>query len=177
MEIGAVIIAVAGVAGTLGGAFLTQRTAERSRRREIELVRGHTEEHENLALRRASYVALNRDARQFTTALNQHLHALREREVTDADRTALDEAKRAHRDQYSEAQMIASDEVLARAAAANRALNAVYGQVKRLERAEPEPGETAAGAAEAQYAVWGLLRAMRATMRRDLGATAPEASE
>ncbi|MEU9797593.1 hypothetical protein [Streptomyces sp. NPDC051000] len=170
------IIAVAGVAGTLGGAFLTQRAAERSRRREIELVRGHTEQQENLALRRTCYAALNRDARQFTTALNQHLHALREREVTEADRAALDEAKRAHRDQYSEAQMIASDEVLVRAAAVNRALNAVYGQVRRLDRAEPEPGETAAGAAEAQYSVWELLRAMRAAMRQDLGVTAPETS-
>ncbi|MFE9927569.1 hypothetical protein [Streptomyces sp. NPDC005533] len=36
---------------------------------------------ENRALRRTCYADLDRDARQFTTALNQHLHTLRERTV------------------------------------------------------------------------------------------------
>ena len=71
------VIAVAGVAGTLGGALLTQRGAERTKRREIELVRARDEKRENQALRRTCYADLNRDARQFTTALNRHLHTLR----------------------------------------------------------------------------------------------------
>ncbi|MET9887328.1 hypothetical protein ABZZ20_30165 [Streptomyces sp. NPDC006430] len=169
MELSSVIIAVAGVAGTLGGAVLTQRGSERAKRREIELVRGHEEIRENLSLRRSCYVELNRDARQFTTALNRHLHVMRERGVDDADTDALEAAKNAHRDQYSEAQMTAPDEVLARASAVNRALNKAYGQVKRLERGEPDPGETMETAARAQYEVWDLLRAMRAAMRHDLG--------
>ncbi|WP_256340455.1 hypothetical protein [Streptomyces sp. 2231.1] len=73
------IIAVAGVAGTLGGSLLTQRASERAKRREIELVREHEEVRENLLLRRSCYVELNRDARQFTTALSQFLHVMRER--------------------------------------------------------------------------------------------------
>ncbi|WP_329384018.1 hypothetical protein OG625_22505 [Streptomyces sp. NBC_01351] len=169
MEMSSVIIAVAGVAGTLGGAILTQRGSERVKRREIELVRGHEEIREQLALRRTCYVELNRDARQFTTALNRHLHVMRERGVDDADRVALDEARNAHRDRYSEAQMVAPDEVLARASAANGALTQVYGQVKRLERGEPGPGETMESAARAQYQVWDFLRAMRHAMREDLG--------
>lgn len=68
------IIAVAGVAGTLGGALLTQRGSERAKRLEIELVRDHEEVREARSLRRTCYVELNRDARQFTTALNRHLH-------------------------------------------------------------------------------------------------------
>lgn len=172
MDLSAVIIAVAGVAGTLGGSLLTQRGSERSKLREIELVRGHEEVHENRALRRTCYVELNRDARQFTTALNRHLHALREGGVEEADRAALEEAKDAHRDRYSEAQMVAPDEVLMRASAANQALNKVYGQVKRLERGEPEPGETMETAEEDQQAVWDVLRAMRAAMRHDLGVSA-----
>ncbi|MFD7262135.1 hypothetical protein [Streptomyces sp. NPDC059874] len=169
MEITSVVIAVAGVAGTLGGAILTQRGSERVKRREIELVRGHEEIREHRVLRRTCYVELNRDARQFTTALNRHLHVMRERTVEDADRVALDEARNAHRDRYSEAQMIAPDEVLTRASAANKALSQVYGQVKRLERGEPEPGETMESAARAQNQVWDFLRAMRHAMRQDLG--------
>ncbi|MFB6990528.1 hypothetical protein [Streptomyces sp. NPDC056304] len=100
------IIAVAGVAGTLAGSFLSQRASERAKRREIELVRDHEEVRESLLLRRTCYVELNRDARQFTTALSQFLHVMQERRVEESDRTDLDEAKRAHRDTYSQAQMI-----------------------------------------------------------------------
>ncbi|MEU9148862.1 hypothetical protein [Streptomyces sp. NPDC048349] len=169
MDLSAVIIAVAGVAGTLGGSLLTQRGSERTKLREIEIVRSHEEIHENRVLRRACYVDLNRDARQFTTALNRHMHVLRERDVEEADRAALEAAKDAHRDRYSEAQMIAPDEVLVRASAVNQALNKVYGQVKRLERGEPEPGETMQTAERQGRAVWQELRAMRAAMRHDLG--------
>ncbi|MGJ5805960.1 hypothetical protein ACSCB1_43825 [Streptomyces europaeiscabiei] len=165
------IIAVAGVAGTLGGSILTQRGSERARRREIELVRGHEEIRENRSLRRACYVELNRDARQFTTALNRHLHVMRERGLEEPDVDALEAAKNAHRDRYSEAQMIAPDEVLKQASVVNQALNKVYGQVKRLERGDPGPGETMETAAQAQYEVWGILRAMRTTMRHDLAVT------
>lgn len=169
MDLSSVIIAVAGVAGTLGGSLLTQRGSERAKRREIELVRGHEEIRENRSLRRSCYVELNRDARQFTTALNRHLHVMRERGVEDADREALEEAKNAHRDRYSEAQMIAPDEILRRASVVNQALNKAYGQVKRLERGDPGPGETMETSAQAQYEVWGMLRAMRSAMRHDLG--------
>ncbi|MFG2619304.1 hypothetical protein ACGFXC_17015 [Streptomyces sp. NPDC048507] len=169
MEIGAMVIAIVGVTGTLGGALLTQRGAERAKRREIELVRGHAEARDDLALRRGCYAALNRDARQFTTALNHHLHVLRERSAEEADREALDAAKSAHRDSYSEAQMIAPDAVLECAAAVNRALNSVYGQVKGLERDAPVAGEAMVAASRAQHGIWEQTRAMRAAMRADLG--------
>ncbi|MFE6099561.1 hypothetical protein [Streptomyces laurentii] len=171
MDLGSVIIAVAGVAGTLGGSFLAQRAAERAKRREIELVRGHEEVREGLLLRRDCYGELNRDARQFTTALHRFLHVLRERGAEDADRAELEEAKRAHRDAYSRAQMIVPDEVLASASEVNKALSGLYGHVRRLERDEPEPGETREAALRAQAEIWDLLRDMRTVMRRDLGVT------
>ncbi|MFH8837064.1 hypothetical protein [Streptomyces sp. NPDC017868] len=169
VDLGSVFIAVAGVAGTLGGSLLTQRASERARRREIELVRDHEEVSESLALRRTCYVELNRDARQFTTAISRFLHVMQERRVEEADRAELDEAKRAHRDTYSQAQLIVPDDVLSCASAVNKALNRVYGQVKRLDREEPKPGETIAGAFSAQAEVWELLKVLRTLMRRDLG--------
>ena len=168
VDLSSVIIAVAGVAGTLGGSLLTQRGSERAKLREIELVREHEEIRESRSLRRTCYAELNRDARQFNTALNRHLHVMRERGAEDADSVALDEAKNAHRDRYSEAQMVAPGEVLVRASAVNQALNKVYGQVKRLERGAPRPGETTETAAQAQYEVWDMLRTMRTAMRHDL---------
>ncbi|MFJ5553150.1 hypothetical protein [Streptomyces sp. NPDC093225] len=169
MDLGSVIVAVAGVAGTLGGAFLTQRAAEKAKRRELALVREHEEDRENLLLRRTCYVELNRDARQFATALNRHLHVMRERGAEEADRMALDEAKGAHRDRHSQAQMIAPDGVLVRAGAVNSALTSLYGQVKRMERGEPEPGETPEGVERARVEAWDRIRAMRSAMRADLG--------
>jgi hypothetical protein len=174
VDLSSVIIAVAGVAGTLGGALLTQRGSERAKRREIELVRKHEEIRESRSLRRTCYAELNRDARHFTTALNRHLHVMRERDVEDADSDALEEAKNAHRDRYSEAQMLASEGVLMRASVVNHPRNKVYAQVKRLERGAPGPGETIETAAQAQDEVWGMLRTMRTAMRRDLGVSAEE---
>lgn len=171
VDLSSAIIALAGVAGTLGGSLLTQRGSARARRREIELVRAHEETGESRSLRRTCYVELNRDARQFTTALNRHLHVMRERGVEDSDRDALEEAKSAHRDRYSEAQMIAPDDVLMRASAVNQALNKTYGLIKRLERDAPAPGETMETAAQAQHDIWDLIRAMRTAMRHDLGVT------
>ncbi|MFE7184382.1 hypothetical protein [Streptomyces erythrochromogenes] len=169
MEIGAMVIAAVGVVGTLGGALLTQRGAERAKRREMELLRGHEEIRDYLTLRRTCYADLNRDARQFTTALNRHLHVMREPGVGGADSAALEVAKDAHRDRYSQAQMIAPDAVLARAKLVNRALYQLYGQVKRLERGAPEPGETIETAVRAKDDVWELIAEMRAAMRADLG--------
>lgn len=168
------VIAVVGVAGTLGASLLTQRGAERAKRREIELVRAHDAVRDHLTLRRTCYTALNRDSRQFTTALNRHLHVMREGGAGDADREVLDAAKAAHRDTYSEAQMIAPDSVLGPATAVNHALNLVYGQVKRLERDDPEEGETMATVSRAQQEVWDLLREMRAAMREDLGVSSSD---
>ena len=72
--------------------------------------------------------------------------------------------------EYSEAQMIAPDEVLVRASAVNQALNRVDRPAsKRLESGEPEQGETMETADQDRQAVWDLLRAMRAAMRHDLG--------
>ncbi|MEU7642946.1 hypothetical protein [Streptomyces sp. NPDC039016] len=76
MDVGAVLIAIAGVGGTLGGALLTQRGADRAKRCELEMTRAFEEarEHrEHRELRRSCYTELHRDARQFSTALSLDL--------------------------------------------------------------------------------------------------------
>ncbi|WP_086562912.1 hypothetical protein [Streptomyces africanus] len=171
MDVGAVLIAVAGVAGTLGGALLTQQGAERAKRRELEMTQAIQDARENRELRRRCYSELHREARQFCTALSRHLYVLRDRTPGDEDIQVLEAAKDAHRDRWSEALMIAPDTVIAPAGEVNGALTRVYGQVKRLEQGNPRPGESTRSAAEAQHDVWALIAAMREAMRRDLGVT------
>ncbi|GAA2940202.1 MULTISPECIES: hypothetical protein [Streptomyces] len=170
MDVGAVLIAVAGVAGTLGAALLTQQGAEKAKRRELEMTQALQEARENQELRRRCYTELHRDARQFCTALSRHLYVLRDRTPGDEDVRALEAAKDTYRDRWSEALMIAPDTVISPAGEVNGALNSVYGQVKRLE-GNPRPGESLHSAAEAQHGIWSLIAAAREAMRRDLGVT------
>ncbi|MFI0258415.1 hypothetical protein ACH4OW_05150 [Streptomyces sp. NPDC017056] len=169
MDMGAALIAIVGVAGTLGGALLTQRGADRTKRRELELSRAIQEAREDRELRRRNYTDLHRDARQFATALSRHLYVIRDRAVADEDVRALEGAKDAQRNGWSEAIMIAPGAVLAAAREVNGALTRVHGQVKRLEQGNPRPGETLQTAAEAQQALWPLIHAMGDAMRHDLG--------
>jgi hypothetical protein len=171
MDFGAVLIAAAGVAGTLGGALLTQRGADRARRRELEMAQAIQETRESRELRRRCYSELHRDARQFATALSRHLYVMRDRTAVDEDIRTLEEIKDTFRDRWSEALMIAPDAVVVPAHELNEALTRVYGQVKRLEQGNPRPGESLRSAAEAQHALWFLIEAMREAMRRDLGVT------
>lgn len=169
MDIAAVAIAVTGVAGTLGAALLTQRGAEQAKRRELELSQAFQDTRENLALRRGCYTRLYRDARQFATALNRHLHVLRAGMLGEDDARALEEAKDAHRNNWSETLMIAPDSVIAPGDTANQALTRVYGMVKRLEQGDPQSGESLQSAAEAQDELWALIKILRHAMRQDLG--------
>ncbi|MGW5232086.1 hypothetical protein ACWEQU_07275 [Streptomyces nodosus] len=172
MDVGAVLIAITGVAGTLGGALLTQRGADRAKKRELEMAHAIQEARENRELRRSCYTQLHRDARQFATALSRHLYVIRDGALGQEDVSALEGAKDAYRDRWSEALMIAPDAVIVPAHELNDALTGVYGQIKRLERGNPRPGETLQSAAEEQHALWSLIRDTRVAMRRDLGVTA-----
>ncbi|MGN5381869.1 hypothetical protein ACQ4WX_46605 [Streptomyces lasalocidi] len=82
---------------------------------------------------------------------------------------ALEQAKDAHRDRWSEALMIAPDAVTAPAHELDETLPRVYGQVKRLEQGNPRPDETLRSAAAAQHTLWSLIGTLREAMRRDLG--------
>ncbi|MFJ9417953.1 hypothetical protein ACIRPT_27925 [Streptomyces sp. NPDC101227] len=176
MDVGAVLIAVAGVAGTLGGALLTQRGADRAKTRELEMAQALQDARESRELRRSCYSELHRDARQFGTALSRHLYVMRDGTPSDEDIHGLEATKDTYRDRWSASLMIAPDTVIGPAHEVNETLTSVYGQVKRLEQGNPRPGETLRSAAEAQHAVWSLIDAMREAMRRDLGVTGDSGS-
>ncbi|MEV5873829.1 hypothetical protein AB0L75_06255 [Streptomyces sp. NPDC052101] len=168
---GAPIVAVVGVVGTLLSALLTQRAAERGRRREqerAERARARVREAEEL---RTCCVALNTACRQYLAALTDQLHALPRTEDPRAVRRRLTEARDLHRDAYAKAQLRLPDPVLALAGEVTRALGTLYGRLRRLDDGVPRPGDSPAAAQGEIDALWERLRELRRGMRADLGAS------
>ncbi|UNZ21284.1 hypothetical protein [Streptomyces sp. 891-h] len=91
------------MSGALGGALLTQRGADRAKRRELEMTHAFEEAREHRELRRSCYTELYRDARQFSTALSRHLYVMRDRTVEADNTRALEDTKDTYRDRWSEA--------------------------------------------------------------------------
>ncbi|WP_353940751.1 hypothetical protein ABII15_03400 [Streptomyces sp. HUAS MG91] len=166
---GALFVAVVGVLGTLLSALLTQRAADRSRRREqerAERARALAREAEE---RRAGYVALNTASRQYLAALTDLVHTLLRAEDAPAVRQRLTEARDVHRDVYAEAQMRLPDTVLDLAGEITHALGTVYGRLRRLDDGDPRPGDSLDAARAEIDALWERMRVLRRGMRSDLG--------
>ncbi|WP_251095210.1 hypothetical protein [Streptomyces sp. Caat 7-52] len=173
MDVGdaaAFVVAVVGVVGTLLSALLTQRAADRSRRREQEHAEQVRERRRHAQELRACYVALNTSARQYLAALTDQLHALGRDEELRTVRQRLTEARDQYRDVYAEAQMRMPERVLGLTAVLSHDLGAVYGMVRRLDDGTPRAGDSPAAVREAIDELWGRLRRMRREMRAELGA-------
>ncbi|MCT9075987.1 hypothetical protein [Streptomyces fulvoviolaceus] len=174
MDVGgatALLVAVAGVVGTLLSALLTQRAADRSRQREQERAEQLRKRRSEAQELRSCYVALNTSARQYLSALTDHLHALGRDEDLRSVRQRLTEARDQHRDAYAEAQMRVPERVLELAGGLSHGLGAVYGMVRRLDDGVPRAGDSPAAVQAGIDALWGGLRAMRRALRADLGAS------
>jgi hypothetical protein len=173
----ALVIAAIGIAGTLASALLTQRSANNSKRQELERAdqqrreeREHQAQQATIEARRACYVALNTAARLYQTELTNYLHVLNAGGSIDALHS-LDDARREHRARHAEAQMIVPDNVLAAAGAVNSQLGMLYGILRRIDHGNSGTEDTAEKAEHMRAKAWDLLADMRAVMRRDLGVT------
>ncbi|MFB7030600.1 MULTISPECIES: hypothetical protein [unclassified Streptomyces] len=184
----ALLIAVVGVAGTLGAALLTQVRADRTKRMELQAAadqrreeRDHAEEllraeralqgqRESLERRRACYITLNTAARQYLTEMTNHLHALARGEDVTASLENLEAARVAYRESYAESQMIVPDVVSRSSSAAKTRLNAAYGRLRKYA-ADPttHAAELRTMEDELHQDVWPYVGAMKKAMRADLG--------
>ena len=172
MDVGgttALVVAVVGVVGTLLSALLTQRAADRSRRREQEHAEELQERRRQAQELRSCYVALNTAARQYLAALTDQLHALGRDEDRRVVRQRLTEARDQYRDVYAEAQLRVPERVLELAGDLSHDLGAVYGMVRRLDDGAVRAGDSSAAVQESIAALWGGLRRMRSAMRVELG--------
>lgn len=182
------LIAVVGVAGTLGAALLTQNRADRSKRMELQVAaeqrreeRGHAEEllqaeqarqwqRESLERRRACCITLNTASRQYLTEMTNYLYALQGSQDADTALKNLEAGRLAYRDSYAEAQMILPDAVLRAGSTAKERLNAAYGTLRKYGAAPSTyAGELAALEGELHEKVWPCLGALKQSMRADLG--------
>ncbi|WP_329212651.1 hypothetical protein OG257_30170 [Streptomyces sp. NBC_00683] len=182
------LIAMVGVAGTLGAALLTQNRADRIKRMELQASaeqrreeRGHAEallqaeqarqwQSESLERRRTCYITLNTASRQYVTEMTNYVHALRGRQDVDAALASLEVARLGFRDSYAESQMVFPDAVLRAASAAKTALNTAYGTLRKYG-AEPSAYAEELAALEGAFheQVWPYLGALKQSMRADLG--------
>ncbi|MFF3836690.1 hypothetical protein [Streptomyces sp. NPDC001930] len=184
----ALLIAVVGVAGTLGAALLTQSRADRTKRMELQAAaeqrreeRGHAEEllraeearqrrRESLERRRACCVALNTAARQYLTEMTNHLHALGRGEGVASSLENLEAARSAFRGSHAESQMILPNVVSRASGAAKERLNEAYGTLRKYA-ADPATYAEELSTMEAglHQEVWPSVEAMMKAMRADLG--------
>ncbi|MDX2645184.1 hypothetical protein PV341_16760 [Streptomyces sp. PA03-1a] len=124
------LISVGGtIGGTLGGAVLSQR-ASREQIERAERKQERERQEQALQAKRDLYAALNTTARAYRFAARDAVRASERGESVDP--AALDAAKEAWADQYSQAQMALAKDVLGVASKLNRALGVGYSVVKQL---------------------------------------------
>ncbi|WP_017538901.1 hypothetical protein [Nocardiopsis halophila] len=179
-----IIVAVLGIAGTLGSAVFTQILAARARLAEIDREQqARAADHERqqadaaMATRRASYIAFNAEARHFHAQIRHCTHALHGQERPDDPWAALDEARKAFVEDYSEIQLTAPERVLVAAGNVNSELNWLYGMVRRLNDGLEHEEESVERAQRELQNLWGDLDVLRTLMRQDLGVTADDAAD
>ncbi|WP_329195324.1 MULTISPECIES: hypothetical protein [unclassified Streptomyces] len=178
------LLALAGttiaVAGTLLAPVLSQRLVARTESHRFERQEraadaqwAREQRAAELDKRRACYVTSNSGYRRYRIELMKYLWLVHRAEVTVEARTVLEEARHAMHAAFAEAQMAASDAVLAELDSMSRTLAAIYDGVLRLEEADSAPEgafeemRTALLQANEQWMV------MRGAMRADLGVAPP----
>ncbi|MHA5049324.1 hypothetical protein [Streptomyces sp. SD15] len=174
------LVAVVGVGGTLGSAWLTQRRGDASRREEWErLERTRLAEltaqraESGREARRAAYTEFNAAARHYLATLNDHAHVLRIGYDAQDSLATVETARVDYRRRYAEAQMIVPDTVLAEVRRVDSGLGSAYGTLARLTHGTAREGDDLATVRDAIKQGWQNLSRMRATMRTDLGVTGP----
>ncbi|MEU5537140.1 hypothetical protein [Streptomyces sp. NPDC020362] len=135
--------------GTLTATVITQSRADRMKRLELRTMvdqqaaeRAHAESRHRVEQaenerrdasqrKRACYIALNTAARQYLSAQDAMLHALRAGAGKDDAVAELEVVRRDYRACYAEAQMTLPLPVLVRARPIDRSLNRTFGHLKR----------------------------------------------
>lgn len=174
----ALVVAVVGVAGTMGAPWLSQRVHQGEAREQAERDE-HAREWERrdraFERRRDLYAALNSTARVYRSVTRDVALSLRRGEsVVHGGLAGIDRAREAYRAQYAQAQMVLPQRALEVAEETIRCLGHGYELVRRLALAS-DPRQ----AAEPTLA-WlrgllsdAVLLLLRQALREDLGVIEP----
>ena len=174
----ALLVAVAGVLGTLTSPILIQRLTLRAKQQEIDALKQQRSEERAEEQRRMAFkegrdccIALNTAARGFRQALKNCLF-----EGYDTDRTELEQARRLFTSRYGEAQIILSDTVMDAALPVWDRLATAYGRVRAIGTHLALPDRQTERDRAMSYLdeeVDNAIHELRRTMRSDLGITEP----
>lgn len=172
----AIIVAVAGVLGTLLSPFVSTWLTLKSRRqdydftqRDKEAERSRDELRAAFVERRDCYIALHTAAREYLGAIRVKSHSLESsRSSSEVDNT-LAETRREYRLRYGEAQMMVPDNILRLASRVNGVFAESYGMMKKIEEGTNREDEDPDAVRRLLDTAWEPLREMRAKMRGDLG--------
>ncbi|MFJ9360358.1 hypothetical protein [Streptomyces mirabilis] len=165
------LISVGGtLGGTLGGAVLSQRAsrdqaAEQNQRTDRERAQERTDQ--ALQAKRDLYAQLNTAARAYRVAARDAVRAAERGESSEL--AALDAAKDAWGDHYSQAQMALSKDVLEVASTLNRALGVGYSVVKQLPISSDLDGAYERAKTWFSRPLSDGVYLLRVTLRHDLG--------
>lgn len=137
------IVAIVGVLGTLASTVVTQALSQRAKLRELEQAervrvaeQRTSVEQRKVDQLRSCYVKLNAHDRHYRDAMLACAYALKSGSA-DTEAAEVTSARRAQRDARDEAQMIASEEVLAVESRVNIQLTFAYRLLMEIAR-EPE---------------------------------------
>ncbi|MFD6972027.1 hypothetical protein [Streptomyces sp. NPDC059949] len=168
--------AVVAVTGTLLAPILSQRVLGRvqaeqfSREERVARAQWLRERQVvELETRRACYVTANAGYRRYRVELMNYLWLVHKDAVTAQGRAGLEEARHAMHASFAEAQMIASEAVLAQLDAMTRILSSAYNRTMRLEEGSPRPGQSFDEIHALLAGIEEQWQAMRGAMRDDLG--------
>lgn len=171
------IVAIVGVFGTLASTVITQALSQRAKMRELEHAervrvaeQRASEEQRNIDQLRSCYVQLNALDRHYRDAMLAYAYALKS-ESADMEAAEVSSARRAQRDARAEAQMIASEEVLAAESPVNNRLTVAYRRLMEAARESESPARQARldQVIDLLDAVIEKLGHVRALMRVELG--------
>jgi hypothetical protein len=167
---------VIAVIGTVTASIYSQRSALRAKQIDFDLTQTQRSEEQKyrerkewLEQRRACYVALNISIRQYRAAINDLLHGIRDRSVSEQVRLDLADARRIYIERHAEVQMIAPREVLKTAGAVRGHLSAWYGMVRTLDQSASAENDNLHDVFTFSEMFWDHIESMRTVMRTDLG--------
>jgi hypothetical protein len=179
MDVTGVVVALAGIVGTLGAAALTQLAATRNKQLDATIQRdiraeerresAHVEAH---AEKRAIYAELNAAVRDYRTASHDYLvDKLRGAERNDLE--PLEMARARYRDVYARAQMVLPDRVLVVASEVGDCLGRSYRTIRDIDNGSEHSISVEKLHQWYDEKMADVVRLLRRVLREDLGVAEP----
>ena len=174
--VGAIIIAVVGVLGALGGSIVNQVLSARTRRDDFQVQQARQEkdysrqkQEGEFASKKSSYIAIIASSRTYRVELMNYLHVVKRDTADSVARSDLQQARRTWLANFSEVQIVAPLRVLSAIEPVNTGMAAAYRTIRNLEDGEPEPDGFFEDINQRLVRLWDEWGHMREAMRRDLG--------